>query len=203
MRKTASLIALSLTLAAFQGVALQAPAADSAIASRVDASALSKKKQTNLGLYVTAAETNAALQSRKDLILIDVRTPEETMFVGYPVNAAVNIPFKVVDPKYQFNAKKRSYRLIVAPDFVTKVRAYLKSGAGKNAKTLVLMCRSGSRSAQAVNALAKAGFTNAYSMVDGFEGDKDQSGRRTVNGWKNSAAPWTTKLRKDYRFQSR
>jgi rhodanese-related sulfurtransferase len=59
------------------------------------------------------------------------------------------------------------------------------------------MCRSGGRSAAAVNLLAENGFTNAYTVCDGFEGDmleKEDSynnGKRVLNGWKNSGAPWT------------
>ena len=47
----------------------------------------------------------------------------------------------------------------------------------------------------AVNALAAAGFTKAYNIVDGIEGDLVQdpdsvyNGKRMKNGWKNSA-PW-------------
>ena len=59
------------------------------------------------------------------------------------------------------------------------------------------MCRSGGRSALAVNALAQAGFTNVYNVIDGFEGDKVDDptsyydGKRMKNGWKNSGSPWT------------
>ena len=51
----------------------------------------------------------------------------------------------------------------------------------------------------AVNALAKAGFTKVYNIIDGFEGDKVEDpesvyhGKRMRNGWKN-AAPWTYEL---------
>ena len=54
------------------------------------------------------------------------------------------------------------------------------------------------RSAEAVDTLADAGFRNVYSMIDGFEGDKGNGGRRTVNGWKNAGQPWTTRVREDY-----
>ena len=63
--------------------------------------------------------------------------------------------------------------------------------------TLLLTCRSGGRSALAVNALAKAGFTHVYNIIDGFEGDKVEepgslyAGKRLKNGWKNSGLPWT------------
>jgi len=38
---------------------------------------------------------------------------------------------------------------------------------------------------------------NAYTVVDGFEGDRNKDpsspnyGRRNVNGWKNAGLPWT------------
>jgi rhodanese-related sulfurtransferase len=43
--------------------------------------------------------------------------------------------------------------------------------------------------------LAQAGFKNAYTVVDGFEGDREKDpasqnyGKRTVNGWKNAGLP--------------
>ncbi len=37
--------------------------------------------------------------------------------------------------------------------------------------TIMVTCRSGGRSAIAVNMLAKGGFKNAYNIVDGVEGD--------------------------------
>ena len=76
------------------------------------------------------------------------------------------------------------------PDFVAEV-----TKIAKPTDTLLVMCRSGDRSARAVNLLAAAGFKNAYTITDGMEGDKvtdSQSifyGKRMRNGWKNSA-PW-------------
>jgi rhodanese-related sulfurtransferase len=65
---------------------------------------------------------------------------------------------------------------------------------------VILICRSGSRSAAAANALTAAGFKKAYSVVDGFEGDKAKEGpdkgQRVVNGWKNKKQPWGYKLEK-------
>ena len=106
---------------------------------------------------------------------------------------APNIPFKLWAGKW--NPEKKKFSLSKNPDFVAKVKKKWKPDA-----TLLIMCRSGARSASAVNALAKDGFTNAYSVVDGFEGDKvkDKSsafhGKRMKNGWKNAGAPWSYKL---------
>jgi rhodanese-related sulfurtransferase len=66
---------------------------------------------------------------------------------------------------------------------------------------VILICRSGDRSAKAQDRLQAAGFTRVYSIAEGFEGDtaKDgaQAGQRTVNGWKNGGLPWTYKLDKN------
>ena len=69
-----------------------------------------------------------------------------------------------------------------------------------DADRVILICRSGDRSARAADLLANAGYTQVYSITDGFEGDaaKDgpQAGQRIVNGWKNAGLPWTYKLEK-------
>lgn len=79
--------------------------------------------------------------------------------------------------------------------FVEYMKRHYKTG-----DTLVLLCRSGHRSATAANALAEVGFTNVYSVVDGFEGDtitdkgSPHFGHRLKDGWRNAALPWTTEL---------
>ena len=40
-------------------------------------------------------------------------------------------------------------------------------------------------------ALTRAGFTNAWNIAEGFEGNKDAQGHRsTVGGWKAAGLPW-------------
>ena len=81
------------------------------------------------------------------------------------------------------------------PNFIKEVGKKFKPS-----DTILVICRSGNRSAAAVNVMASAGFKIAYSVTDGFEGDrvKDPSsssyGKRSKNGWRNSGAPWTDKL---------
>ncbi len=147
-------------------------------------------KQTSLGLYLTARE---ALDTWKaapgKVIVLDVRTPEEYLFIGH-AEMAWNIPLAA--QSYEWNAEKKQFPLLPLPDFVERVRKV----AGPD-DTLLVMCRSGGRSAMAVNKLAEAGFRNVYNITDGFEGDavKDPAsvfdGQRLVNGWKNSGLPWT------------
>ena len=149
---------------------------------------LPKMKQTTLGLYVTAAQAYEMWKATPDKVkIIDVRTPEEFAFVGHP-EMAWNVPIAFVT--YQRKDGKFTYGPQMNNAFVEQVREI----AGPS-DVLLVTCRSGGRGGMAVNALAAAGFTNAYNIVDGIEGDTvDDSesvfhGKRMKNGWKNSA-PW-------------
>ena len=53
---------------------------------------------------------------------------------------------------------------------------------------LVFLCRSGARSIAAATAATQAGYTS-YNVLEGFEGETDRFGERTVNGWKNRGLP--------------
>ena len=150
---------------------------------------VSEARQTRLGLYVTSEEANRLLSTEAGAKLLDVRSPHEYVFVGH-ADAAVNIPLATaadeVDPA------TGTLRWVPNPQFVEQV-----SDWADNADLILVTCRSGGRSAMAVNALAAAGFTNAYNIIDGFEGDKvddtasPDHGKRRCNGWKNSGLPWT------------
>ena len=186
-RARASLVlASAIGLAALAGIASAEPEQSAFVAAELQISA---GKKTTLGLYVSAAEAYGKWEAAPDKVkVIDVRTPEEYAFIGHP-EMALNIPFAFVT--YQRKNGITEYGPKMNPDFVAEVAKV----AGKT-DTLLLMCRSGDRSAMAVNMLAKAGFKNAYTIVDGFEGDKVKDpgsvflGKRMKNGWKNSA-PWT------------
>jgi rhodanese-related sulfurtransferase len=152
-----------------------------------------KGKQTVLGLYVTAKEAYAKWQAAPDkVVLIDVRTPEEYLFVGHPT-MAWKIP--VAAQVYEWDAEKKQFPMKPLPDFPARVSQVAKLG-----DTIMVMCRSGGRSAIAANMLAKGGFTQVYNIIDGVEGDVVAdpasvfTGQRLVNGWKNSGCPWTYKL---------
>jgi len=153
------------------------------------ASQLPKDKQTTLGLYVTAAQAYEAWKAAPDQIkVLDVRIPEEYALVGHP-EMAWNIPLAFVT--YQRKDGKFEYGVKMNPAFIAEV----KTIAGPM-DTLLVMCRSGGRSAMAVNQLSAAGFNKAYNIIDGMEGDKVDDpgsvfiGKRMRNGWKNSGLPW-------------
>jgi rhodanese-related sulfurtransferase len=152
--------------------------------------ALPPAKQTTLGLYVTAREAYEKWKAAPGRVtILDVRTPEEFLFVGH-ADMALNVP--VAAQLYKWDANTKQFPMQPLPDFVARVRKVAKPD-----DTLLVMCRSGGRSAIAVNLLAAAGFKKVYSITDGMEGDPVQDpgsvfrGQRLVNGWKNSGLPWT------------
>jgi rhodanese-related sulfurtransferase len=157
---------------------------------------LPERKQTSLGLYVTAQEAyEMSKVSPKKVHILDVRTPEEFVFVGH-AEMARNIP--IVFVKHQWNPEINEFVVEPNPDFISRVKDLFAP-----TDTLLVMCRSGDRSARAVDALAKAGFVNVYNIIDGMEGDKVDDpgsanhGKRMKNGWKNSGSPWTYDVNPD------
>ena len=163
---------------------------------------LSKKKQTTLGLYVTASEAYNMLKDHTaETLFIDVRTRAEVAFLGMPTIADANIPYMLAGDWADWDEKKQTYKLSANSGFLPEVEKLLsKKGLNKESK-IVFMCRSGSRSSKAANLLAQAGYKNVYTVTDGYEGDKAkegaQKGQRVVNGWKNSGLPWSYKLTKE------
>jgi rhodanese-related sulfurtransferase len=155
-----------------------------------------KGKQTVLGLYVTAREAYEKWKAEPEKVsIVDVRTPEEYLFIGHPP-MAWKIPVAV--QTYEWDAAKEQFPMKLLPDFVSRVKEVATPD-----DTLMVMCRSGGRSAIAANMLAKAGFTHVHNIVDGMEGDTVEDsesvfvGQRMKNGWKNSGCPWTYTLTPD------
>jgi len=151
---------------------------------------LPKAKQTSLGLYVTAREAYEKWKADPDNVtVLDVRTTEEYLFIGH-APMAWNVP--LVSQTYEWDVDKQYFAMKPNPEFIAQVKGFTEPS-----DTILVMCRSGGRSAMAVNRLAEAGFTNVYNITDGMEGDavKDPEslylGQRLRNGWKNSGIPWT------------
>ena len=171
-----------------------------------DWSKLSEKKQTELGLYMTAEQAHDHTVNNMDKTLfIDTRTPSELNYLGAATVMDAHVPLVFMDTT-GWEVKKHRYLRADNKNFVADVEAQLKKKGLTKDDTVILMCRSGKRSAKAVNMLAGAGFTRAYSVVDGYEGDKAKEGankgQRTVNGWKNSDLPWTYSLDKDLMYMT-
>ena len=159
---------------------------------------VSNKKQTIAGLYLTAKEAYSMRQTLKDqILLIDVRTPEELVFVGSVKDFDKNIPF-TLNNYQEWNEEKGRYRQKLNPDFLPQISALIAVKKLTKNSPIILICRSGSRSAKAANLLFLHGYKKVYTVVEGFEGDKqklgENEGKRVVNGWKNAGLPWSYKL---------
>lgn len=106
-------------------------------------------------------------------VLVDVRTDAERAWVGQVPGA------KVV-------AWKQWPQMLMNPDFDTQLQAVVPSGS----KVLLLLCRSGVRSVAAAQRATELGL-QAYSILEGFEGDLDANGQRgKLNGWRYRGLPW-------------
>ncbi len=122
---------------------------------------------------VTPAEAHV-LATRGEALIVDVRTLPEWEFVGR-IEGAHHVEWRAWG------------RTEPHADFVARVAS--RFGADD---ALLFLCRSGVRSHNAAEALTRAGFRRAYNILEGFEGDRDERGRRsTVGGWRHAGLPWT------------
>lgn len=56
---------------------------------------------------------------------------------------------------------------------------------------VLFLCRSGVRSHSAAEIAAQAGYTLAFNILEGFEGDLNEQGRRGhLGGWRKAGLPW-------------
>lgn len=133
------------------------------------------RKQTVIGKYVTARQAYGMWKADPERVrILDCRTREEYLSLGHPT-MAYSIPAHV---------RTRGGALRDNPEFEALARQRFTPE-----DIVLVICRAGYRSAEAVNRLGKAGFRNVYNIVDGFEGRSD--GEAAATGWKNSGAPWT------------
>lgn len=165
-----------------------------------DASKVPEQKRTDLGLYLSAEEVPEFLKAHPNTLFVDIRTRAEVNFLGMPSIADANVPYAELDPIWSWDDKKSVFKLEPNQQFAVTVGKRLKEKDLSKEANIVLMCRSGDRSAKAVGLLAKQGYKSVYSVVDGYEGDMAKEGpnkgRRAVNGWRNGDLPWSYDLAK-------
>jgi rhodanese-related sulfurtransferase len=114
------------------------------------------------------------LQNNPEAIFVDVRSEIEHLFVGHPIGSIL-VPW-YDSPDWEVN-----------PDFV----AHVKKAAGNTNRPVILICRSGRRSAEAGEVLERNGFSEVYNVAYGFEGELDEHHHRNShNGWRFDNLPW-------------
>ncbi|MBV8124964.1 MAG: rhodanese-like domain-containing protein [Burkholderiaceae bacterium] len=105
--------------------------------------------------------------------LVDVRSGEERKFVGL-VPGSIHVAWAT------------GTALTRNPRFVRELEAKVAKDA-----VVLLLCRSGKRSALAAEAAAKAGFTQVFNVLEGFEGELDAHQQRGHgDGWRFHGLPW-------------
>lgn len=124
---------------------------------------------------LTPADAWARLEA--GAILVDVRTEGEWAHIGIPeTKATENDPLFI---SWSFPGG------VPNPEFIDQLKQQAPEDAGVE---LLFLCRSGQRSISAAIAATRAGYTS-YNILEGFEGEPDRYGERTVNGWKNRGLP--------------
>ncbi len=126
---------------------------------------------------VTPQEAFALLEGSARVKLIDVRTNAERDWVG-----------RVAVGEAQHGAVQWSTYPGGQPNpaFIDQ----LAQLAGKD-DVLLFLCRSGVRSRHAAKLATEHGYSHAYDILEGFEGDKDSAGhRKNVAGWCKAGLPW-------------
>lgn len=121
---------------------------------------------------LTPSEAHALMQAGAKLV--DVRTQAELYWVG-------RIPGSVA---VEWNSFPDG---TLNPNFAAQL-----AEVAKKDEPVMFLCRSGARSHSAAVSATRAGYSECYNVLEGFEGDKDARGQRnTVNGWRKAGLPWT------------
>ena len=106
--------------------------------------------------------------------LVDVRTKPELLYVG-------KVPGSLAVEWQTYPGGREN------PEFLGELAASVPKD-----QPVMFLCRSGARSNAAAEAATRAGWKEAYNILEGFEGDKDANQHRnTVGGWRKAGLPWT------------
>ena len=120
------------------------------------------------------------LNANPEAVLIDVRTSAEYKYVGFPENSILIPWFDEPD----LNSDPLA--------FCEAVNNHLSDRSDILSTELILICRSGFRSNEALKCLQSNGFTCVSHVASGFEGDLDENDHRgNLNGWRNDGMPWS------------
>jgi rhodanese-related sulfurtransferase len=120
------------------------------------------------------------LQNNPQALFVDVRSKAEYKYVGYPENSIL-IPW-IDDPDWEPNPEL----------FSDSVMQELDGRENLINTEIILICRSGYRSNDALKCLENKGFTQVSHVASGFEGDLDENDHRgNLNGWRHDGMPWS------------
>ncbi len=94
------------------------------------------------------------LQENPDLLLVDVREPDE--FAAMHIEGSLNVPRGILESACEWDYEETVPELVQARD-----------------REIVLVCRSGYRSVLAAHSMMRLGYSNVASLQTGLRGWKD------------------------------
>lgn len=127
---------------------------------------------------ITPQQSWKLLSENPDAVLVDVRTDAEWKWVGVP--DLTGLGREVVFVEWN-TAQGRN------ENFVADLIA---AGVTPGERPVIFLCRSGVRSISAAEAATAAGIAPSYNVLEGFEGQLDETGHRGVTGWRAEGLPW-------------
>ena len=130
-----------------------------------------RQRAREMGLPYAGAVTPAeahALREAGAATVVDVRTQPEWQFVGHVPDAPL-----IEWPRGGGEAEQAAFLDAVRQRF-------------EPSQPILFLCRSGVRSHYAAALAARAGFAQAYNVLEGFEGDMGAG----QNGWRAAGLPW-------------
>jgi len=130
-------------------------------------------KQMGLGYAGALLPAEAHELMQAGARLVDVRTKPELLYVG-------KIPGSIAVEWQTYPGNREN------PEFLGELAALVPKD-----QPVMFLCRSGARSHSAAEAATRAGWKEAYNVLEGFEGNKDaEQHRSTVGGWRKAGLPW-------------
>jgi rhodanese-related sulfurtransferase len=133
---------------------------------------------------VSVEEVWRVLSTSSRAQLIDVRTRAEWTYVGIPDLTTLGKRAVLVEwqsfPDQAIDSR-----------FAERLKSELEALGVSEEDDLFFICRSGSRSLAAAQAMASAGYRACHNVGTGFEGPLgDDRHRGSVVGWKAAGLPW-------------
>lgn len=123
---------------------------------------------------LTPTEAAEIFSKLPEAMLVDVRSKAELELVG-------RIP-KATHIEWAFYPG-----MVANPDFASHLSMQVD-----RERLVMFICRTGGRSHNAAVLAAQLGYTEAYNVLEGFEGETDSATRQrgNINGWRASGLPW-------------
>jgi rhodanese-related sulfurtransferase len=139
---------------------------------------IARQRAEEMGLpyngALTPQEAHEIWRNTPGAKLVDVRTRAEWDYVG-------RIPGAVEVELLTYPGNRPNSAFV----------AELEHQVNKEAPVMFI-CRSGGRSHNAALLAKQAGYADCYNVLEGFEGERDESGHRnTKGGWRKAGLPWT------------